>query len=41
MVRYSDMDEMTRKDVMEVCTNACEKHTNNNEMVNKVDLPEA
>ena len=25
-----------RKDVMEVCTNACEKHTANNEMVRKL-----
>ena len=35
MVRYTDMDETMRKDVMEVCTNACEKHTANNEMVRK------
>ena len=33
MVRYTDMDENMKKDVMEVCTNACEKHTANNEMV--------
>ena len=33
MVRYTDMDETMKKDVMEVCTNACEKHTANNEMV--------
>ena len=33
MVRYTDMDENMRKDVMEVCTNACEKHTANNELV--------
>ena len=33
MVRYTDMDETMRKEVMEVCTSACEKHTANNEMV--------
>ena len=36
MVRYTDMEENMRKDVMEVCTNACEKHTANNEMVRKL-----
>ena len=33
MVRYTDMDEVMKKEVMEVCTNACEKHTANNELV--------
>ena len=33
MVRYSDMDEAMKKEVMDVCTNACERHTANNELV--------
>ena len=33
MIRYTDMEESMKKDVMEVCTNACEKHTANNELV--------
>ena len=33
MVRYTDMDEAMRKEVMDVCTNACERHTANNELV--------
>ena len=33
MIRYTDMDEATKKEVMDVCTNACEKHTANNELV--------
>ena len=33
MIRYTDMEENMKKDVMEVCTNACEKHTANNELV--------
>ena len=36
MVRYTDMDEHMRKDVVEVCNLACEKHTANNEMVSFV-----
>ena len=28
------MDDQMRKEVMEVCTTACEKHTANNELVN-------
>ena len=34
MVRYTDMDDQMRREVMEVCTTACEKHTANNELVN-------
>lgn len=32
LVRYTDMDDTMKKDVMEVCTLACERHTANNEM---------
>eukprot|EP00092_Neocalanus_flemingeri_P039736 GFUD01043274.1.p1 GENE.GFUD01043274.1~~GFUD01043274.1.p1 ORF type:complete len:102 (+),score=30.40 GFUD01043274.1:114-419(+) len=32
MVRYTDMDETMKRNVMEVCTTACEKHTANNEI---------
>lgn len=35
MVRYSDMDEAMKKEVMDVCTNACERHTANNELCAK------
>ncbi len=33
MVRYTDMEELMRRDVMDVCTLACERHPSNNEMV--------
>ena len=33
MVRYTDMDDIMRRDVMDVCTLACERHPANNEMV--------
>ena len=36
MIRYSDMDENMKKEVMEVCTTACERHTANNELVSRV-----
>ena len=36
MVRYTDMDEEMKKDVMEVCNGACEKYAKNNEMCAKV-----
>lgn len=35
MVRYTDMDEVMRRDVMDVCTLACERHPANNEMCAK------
>ena len=31
------MDEAMKKEVMDVCTTACEKHTANNELVNTHD----
>ena len=34
MIRYTDMEENMKKEVMELCTNACEKHAANNELVN-------
>ena len=33
MIRYSDMDDNMKKEVMDVCTTACERHTANNELV--------
>ena len=39
LVRYTDMDEGMRKDVMDVCTMACERHTANNELVRKALFP--
>ena len=36
MIRYSDMDETMKKEVMEVCTTACERHTANNELVRRM-----
>ncbi len=36
MVRYTDMDENMKRDVVEVCNLACEKHTANNEMVSNL-----
>jgi len=36
LVRYTDMDDTMKKDVMEVCTLACERHTANNEMCAKM-----
>ena len=33
MIRFSDMDENMRREVMDVCTSACERHTANNELV--------
>ena len=33
MIRYTDMEDNMKKEVMEVCTSACEKHTANNELV--------
>lgn len=38
MIRYSDMDETMKKEVMEVCTTACERHTANNELVRRMGL---
>ena len=38
MIRYSDMEETMKKEVMEVCTNACEKHTANNELVRDLSI---
>ena len=38
LIRYTDMDEGMRKDVMEVCTVACERHTANNELVGETNL---
>ena len=35
MIRYSDMDENMKKEVMDVCTTACERHTANNELVRR------
>jgi hypothetical protein len=33
MVRYTDMEDPMRREVMDVCTLACERHPSNNEMV--------
>ena len=33
MIRYSDMEDNMKKEVMDVCTTACERHTANNELV--------
>ena len=33
IIRYSDMEETMKKEVMDICTNACEKHTADNELV--------
>jgi len=36
LVRFTDMDEQMKKDVMDICTLACERHTSNNEMCAKM-----
>jgi len=35
MVRYTDMDEDMKKEVMEICNNACDSHAANNELCAK------
>ena len=36
MVKKSDMTDEMKADVMEICTNACEKHIRNNENAAKM-----
>jgi len=36
MVKFCDMDDNMKREVMDVCTNACEKHVSNNEMCAKM-----
>ena len=38
MIRYSDMEDNMKKEVMDVCTTACERHTANNELVRDAGL---
>ena len=33
MVAYTDMEESLKTDVLEICTNACEKYINDNQSV--------
>merc|ERR1712018_471471 len=35
MVRYTDMDEDMKKEVMEICNTACDNHAANNELCAK------
>ncbi len=36
MIKQSDLSAEARAEVMEMCVNACEKHTNNNESAAKM-----
>ena len=36
MIKQTDMNEDMRGDVLEICVNACEKHTSNNESAAKM-----
>ena len=35
MVAYTDMEESLKTDVLEICTNACEKYINDNQSVSR------
>ncbi|XP_023335664.1 dynein light chain 4, axonemal-like [Eurytemora carolleeae] len=36
MVSHTDMTEIMKTETLELCTNACEKHVNNNELAAKM-----
>ena len=35
-VKYTDMEEEMKSEVLEICNNACDQHANNNEMCAKM-----
>ena len=39
ILHHSDMEEGMAQDVMDICINACEKHTSNNQQVVRPPLP--
>ena len=38
MVAYTDMEDSLKTDVLEICTNACEKYLNDNQSVSSAFL---